>query len=110
MRSWKAIGGTVATVLLGTMMALSALQTPAVRAVDDKILRGYTGVYRWTPNAFVYLQMWNEFSGFTKPSELVAFDESGKFRTLYPTNRDQFFAGPGAAVPTSIESRIDLKT
>ena len=87
----------------------SALQTPAVRSVDEKVLREYTGVYRSGPNAVVYLQMWNEFSGFTRPSQLVAFDESGDVRTLYPTDRDQFFAGPGAAVPTSIESRIEFQ-
>jgi pimeloyl-ACP methyl ester carboxylesterase len=109
MPSRKAIGATVVTVLLGIMIALAARQTPAVREVDEKVLREYTGVYRWAPNGFVYLQMWNEFSGFTKPSELVAFDESGEVRTLYPTGRDQFFAGPGAAVSTSIESRVDFQ-
>jgi hypothetical protein len=53
--------------------------------------------------------MWDEFSGFGKPTQLVAFDESGEVRTLYPTDRDQFFAGPGAAVPTSIESRVEFQ-
>ena len=110
MRSRKAIGAaTVVTVWLGTMFALSAVQTPAVRAVDEKVLREYTGVYRWEPNAFVYLQLWNEFTGFDKPGQLVAFDESGEVRTLYPTDRDQFFAGPGIAVATSIESRIEFQ-
>ena len=109
MRPWTATAAMSGTVLLGTMIALSALQTPAVRAVDEKVLREYTGVYRWEPNAFVYLQMWNEFSGFTKPSQLVAFDESGEVRTLYPTDRDQFFAGPGMAVSTSIESRVEFQ-
>jgi uncharacterized protein len=109
MRSRKAIGATVGTVLLGTVIALWARQTPAVRAVDEKVLHEYAGVYRWEPNAFVYLQMWNEFTGFTKPSELVAFDESGEVRTLYPTDRDRFFAGPGMAVSASIESRIEFQ-
>jgi len=77
--------------------------------VDEKALREYSGVYRWGPNAFVYLQMWNEFSGFTKPSELVAFDESGEIRVLYPTDRDQFVTGPGAAIPTPVESRIEFQ-
>jgi len=36
-------------------------------------------------------QTWDEFT-FGKPSELVAFDETGDVRTLYPTDRDQFFA------------------
>ena len=84
------------------------LQAPAVRSWDEKLLREYTGVYRWEPNAFVYLQMWNEFSGFAKPGQLVVFDESGEVRTLYPTDPDKFFAGPGAAVSTAIESRIEF--
>jgi pimeloyl-ACP methyl ester carboxylesterase len=109
MRWLTLIGATVATVVFGSVIARSALQTPAVRSVDEKVLREYTGVYRWKPNTFVYLQMWNEFSGFSKPSQLVAFDESGEVRTLYPTDRDQFFAGPGASVPASIESRIEFQ-
>jgi pimeloyl-ACP methyl ester carboxylesterase len=91
------------------MIGLSALQSPTVRAVDERILREYTGVYRWEPNAFVYLQMWDEFTGFGKPSQLIAFDESGEIRTLYPPDRDQFFAGPGMAVSTSVESRIEFQ-
>ena len=109
MRSRKAIGAAVATVLFGTMIGLSARQSPAVRDVDEKILREYTGVYRWEPNAFVYLQMWDEFTGFGKPGQLIAFDESGEIRTLYPTDHDQFFAGPGMAVSTSVESRIEFQ-
>ena len=104
MRSWTA---TVATALLLVVSARPAPQSPAVRPVDEKVLREYAGVYRWDPNAFVYLQMWEEFSGFGKPT-LVALDESGEARTLYPTGRDQFFAGPGVAVPASIESRIEF--
>jgi len=109
MSSRKAIGAAVGSILLGAMIGLSAFQTPAVRATEEKVLREYTGVYRWEPNGFVYLQMWNEFSGVSQPSELVAFDESGEVRTLYPTDRDQFFAGPGMAVPASIESRIEFQ-
>ena len=109
MRSWTAIGAIVATALLGGVCTRSALQTPAVRSVDEKALGEYVGVYQWGPDAFVYLQLWNEFTGFTKPSELVAFDESGQVRTLYPTDRDRFFAGPGAAVPASIESRVEFQ-
>jgi len=109
MPSRKAIGAAVGTVLLGAVIGLSAFQAPAVRAVDENVLREYTGVYRWEPNAFVYLQLWNEFSGFSNPSELVAFDESGQVRTLYPTDRDRFFAGPGMAVSASVESRIEFQ-
>ena len=101
--------GNSATVLLGTMLALAALQSPTVREVDEKVLREYAGVYQSAPNSFLYLQLWNEFSGFDKPGQLVSFDESGEIRVLYPTDRDQFFAGPGAAISTSVESRIDFQ-
>ena len=43
------------------------------------------------------------------PSQLVAFDESGEVRTLYPVEGDRFFAGPGAAVSTSVESQIEFQ-
>ena len=108
MRVSNLIAQTAAIVLLGGWIAVSAPQAPTVKAVDDKVLREYTGVYRWESNGFLYLQMWDEFSGFGKP-QLVAFDESGEVRTLYPTDRDQFFAGPGAAVPTLIESRVEFQ-
>ena len=108
MRARTAIGATVVAGLLGVVITRMALQTPAVR-VDEKDLREYTGMYRWGPDAFVYLQMWNEFSGFANPAQLVAFDESGDVRVLYPTGRDQFFTGPGAAVPTPIESRVEFQ-
>jgi pimeloyl-ACP methyl ester carboxylesterase len=107
MRAWTPVGLTVTATLLGVIVGHS--QTLKVMEIDEKALRAYAGVYQWQPDAFVYLQMWNEFSGFTKPSQLVAFDESGEVRTLYPIERDQFFAGPGAAVATSIESRIDFQ-
>jgi len=106
MRTSMGIGAT-ATALLGVViLSRSALQTPAVRAVDESALHEYAGVYQWDTNAFVYLQVWSQFVGFDKPGQLVALDESGEIRVLYPTDRDQFFAGPGAAVHGSIESRI----
>jgi uncharacterized protein len=106
--------GRSRTALLG-VTALAALtfgailwsmrQGPAVLKVDEKVLREYSGVYRWEPQGFVYLQLWNELAG---SNQLVAFDESGEVRTLYPTGPDAFFAGPGAAVSSSIESRISF--
>jgi uncharacterized protein len=105
-RPRKVIGARITMVLLGAASALSAPQAPAMQSVEDKILREYTGVYQWEPDSFAYLQMWNEFAG---KNELVAFDESGEVRTLYPTDRDRFFAGPGAAVPKAIESRIEFQ-
>jgi pimeloyl-ACP methyl ester carboxylesterase len=93
-------------VLFGTPIAACAAQTPAVRSVDERVLREYTGAYQWDQNAFLYLQLWNEFAG---TNQLVAFDESGEVRTLYPVDRDRFVAGPGAAVPTAVESRIEFR-
>jgi hypothetical protein len=43
---------------------------------------------------------------FGKPSQLVAFDESGDVRVLYPSTRDGFFTGPGAGISTSVESGV----
>jgi pimeloyl-ACP methyl ester carboxylesterase len=51
----------------------------------------------------------DEFTGFGMPRPLVAFDESGEIRTLYPTERDRFVAGPGMAVLPSVESRIGFQ-
>lgn len=97
---------TVRALRISILLAMAATASQCAAAPS---LREYTGVYRWGPDAFVYLQLWNEFTGFDKPSQLVAFDESGDVRTLYPTDRDQFTAGPGAAVPTPIESRIEFE-
>ncbi len=104
-RRGVAIAATIVVALFGGLIATSARQTPVERPVDEKDLREYTGVYQWGPNAFVYLQIWEEFSGFGKP-RLVALDESGDLRVLYRTDEDTFFAGPGIAVQESIESRI----
>jgi len=93
-------------VLFGCKTGRSEYQAPAVRSADERSLRSYAGVYQWEQNAFLYIQMWSEFTG---KNQLVAFDESGEVRTLYPVDDDRFFAGPGAAVPTAIESRIDFQ-
>jgi pimeloyl-ACP methyl ester carboxylesterase len=106
MRLPAAIGAVAAATLAGAVIARSALQSPAVRAVDEKVLREYAGVYQWDANAFLYLQIWSELTG---KNQLAAFDESGELRALYPTDRDRFFAGPGAAVGTAIESRIEFQ-
>jgi len=106
--SGAAIGAGIFAALVGGLAAFAARQAPVVRPLDETALREHAGVYQWGPNAFVYVQMWDEFSGFGKP-QLVAFDESGDVRTLYPTDGQQFFAGPGAALSTSIESRITFQ-
>ena len=107
MRTVIRIGAALAAVFLAAVAAHAVQQTPpTVRPIDEAALREYAGVYQWGPNAFVYVQLWDEFTGFGKPRQLVAFDESGDIRSLYPTDRDQFFTGPGAAVSTSVESRV----
>jgi hypothetical protein len=108
MRSLVVAGAGLVTALAGFVGARSLMQGPTIRAVDEKTLREYEGVYQWDQNAFLYLQMWEEFSGFGRP-QLVAFDESGDVRVLYPTDLDQFFTGPGVAVSTSVESRVAVQ-
>jgi hypothetical protein len=100
---------SLAFALIAVALTHLGLQSPAVRAVDERVLREYTGAYSWGPDAFVYLQLWNEFSGFDRPAQLVAFDESGEVRVLYPAGADQFFAGPGVALSISVESRIEFQ-
>ena len=109
MHARTAIAVTVGLALAGVWLARSALHTPAENSLEEKVLREYTGVYRWGEHAFVYLQLWNEFSGFDKPSQLVAFDESGDVRVLYPEGRDRFVTGSGAAVSTSVEARVEFR-
>jgi dienelactone hydrolase len=108
MRRWMSAGTLVFAILLGALI-LRSQQSPAVRTLDEAALREYAGVYQWAPDAFVYLQLWKEFTGFSEPGQLVAFDETGELRTLYPIGTDRFFAGPGAAVPASVESRIEFQ-
>jgi pimeloyl-ACP methyl ester carboxylesterase len=105
MRNWIAVGLIVLSALLGTLIARS-FQSPAIRTVEEASLREYAGTYQWDRDSFLYLQMWSELAG---TNQLVAFNENGEVRTLYPTERDRFFAGPGAAVPTAIESRIEVQ-
>ena len=102
---WMLVAVVVPATLLGTVIT-RPLQRPAIRPVEEARLREYAGAYRWDPHAFVYLQMWSELSG---SNQLVAFDESGEVRTLYPTEPDRFFAGPGAALPDAVESRIEFQ-
>jgi pimeloyl-ACP methyl ester carboxylesterase len=75
-------------------------------SLDEARLREYSGTYQWGPNAFVYLQPWSEFSG---QNQLVAFDETGEVRTLYPDQPDHFFTGAEAAVPNPVQSRIEFQ-
>jgi hypothetical protein len=101
MRTKMVIGAAVATALVGVVLARSGFQSPAIRPVDEKILREYTGAYSWGSGGFVYLQLWNEFSGFDKPAQLVAFDEDGLIRVLYPMANSL----PGPGPPFRAQSR-----
>ena len=104
--TWTVMGAAVGSVLLAAASMPLPGQTPTVRSVGEDVLREYAGVYQWGRDAFLYLQLWGELTG---TNQLVAFDESGEVRTLYPTGRDRFFAGPGAAIPTTIESAIQFE-
>jgi uncharacterized protein len=105
MRSRMAIGAAIlGTALVGALIARSLFQGPANPFGDEKVLREYAGVYQWAPDAYVYLQMWNELT----TNRLVAFDESGSVSTLFPADRDRFSAGAVAAAPASIEPHIDF--
>src|ERR1041385_5964364 len=84
-------------LLLAVVIATQALLAQEVP------LSTYAGVYQWGPNAFVYLQIWIELTG--KP-QLVAFDEAGEVRALYPVGTDQFTAGSAAAIAAPVESKI----
>jgi pimeloyl-ACP methyl ester carboxylesterase len=107
MRARSAFG--LAAPVLAAAIGLSTHQNQVGRALDENALREYAGVYQWDPNQFLYLQLWDEFVGFGKPRELVSFDESGDVRTLYPADHDEFTAGPGMALPSPIESRIEFQ-
>src|SRR3954464_11684488 len=95
----------LATILLLSPAGCGAQQTSA-RGFDERALREYAGVYKWRDDTFVYLQPWAELSG---TNHLVAFDESGEIRTLFPRDRDHFFAGPAAGDSSAIQSRIEFE-
>jgi uncharacterized protein len=98
------------TALVAGLVAMPALyglrmQIPASPPADERTLREYAGVYQWESAGFIYLQLWNELAGV---NQLVAFDESGEVRALYPVEGG-FATGPGAAVPTPVESRVQFQ-
>jgi pimeloyl-ACP methyl ester carboxylesterase len=104
MRNKLAVLGLAACAVL--LAAPCSPQSPTTTSVGEETLREYAGVYQWAQDAFVYLQLWAELSG---KNQLVAFDESGDIRTLYPTAPDKFFAGRGAAIPKTVESTIQFQ-
>ena len=105
MRRWLK-AGSMAIAVVGGAIAVRTFQSPAVLTIPEAALREYAGPYQWDGGGFVYMDMWAELSA---TSQLVAFDEAGEIRTLYPTEPDRFFTGPGAGVSTSIESRIEFQ-
>lgn len=106
MRVWTRLGLLAAALAMTAGARQAVIQPPVVLPVPEATLREYAGAYQWSSDHFVYLQLWNELSG---ANQLVAFDESGEVRALYPFERDRFFAGPGAAIPSTIESRVQFE-
>ncbi|MFL5483242.1 MAG: alpha/beta hydrolase family protein [Gemmatimonadaceae bacterium] len=94
-----------AALIIASPVGCSAQQSSAGRLLDENALREYAGIYQWSSDSFVYLQPWAELTG---KNQLVAFDESGDVRTLFPTDRDRFFAGPAAADSSAVQSRIEF--
>jgi dienelactone hydrolase len=106
MRSWIVGGAIVSVAVAASLVARSACQGPPVRSLDRQALTEYVGIYQQAPNAFLYLQVWNEITG---RDQLVAHDDSGELRALYATDRDRFFAGSGVGVANEIESRVEFQ-
>jgi pimeloyl-ACP methyl ester carboxylesterase len=96
---------TFSAAVLSALAAVALSQVTQPPSIDDQSLRKYVGTYEWGPDHFVYLQMWSEFRG---KNDLVAFDESGEVRTLFPAEGGGFVTGPGAAVPDPVEARIEF--
>jgi hypothetical protein len=94
-----------AVAALSGFIVTSFCQVAPSPSMEERSLREYAGTYEWGPNHFIYLQMWGEFTG---KNALVAFDESGEVRVLFPSAAGGFIAGPGAAVPDPVESRIEF--
>src|SRR5256885_7416955 len=102
----RTLGAVAAALIIASPIACSAQQSSAGRSLDENALREYAGFYQWSSDSFVYLQPWAELTG---KNQLVAFDESGDVRTLFPTDRDRFFAGPAAADSSVVQSRIEFQ-
>jgi uncharacterized protein len=94
-----------AAAVLSGFIVTSLCQVAPTPSMEERSLREYTGTYEWGSDHFMYLQMWGEFTG---KNDLVAFDESGEVRVLFPSADGRFTAGPGAAVRDPVESRIEF--
>jgi uncharacterized protein len=91
--------------VLNASIAVSLSQVAPTASIDGQSLQKFVGTYEWGGDHFVYLQMWSELRG---KNDLVAFDESGEVRTLFPAEGGRFVSGPGAAVSDPVESRIEF--
>jgi len=96
---------TLGLTLVTFPLAVCA-QPPRVVALEESKLREYVGAYAWPDGSFLYLQLWSEFTG---TNQLVAYDETGEARALYPIGPDQFFAGPDVGIATALEARVEFQ-
>src|SRR5262249_30056758 len=103
MRKRQVLIAAAIAALLQCIAALPPSQPQTVHAVGVDRLHQYPGTYQRAPGAFLYPQLWSEFTG---TNQLVAFDEAGEARTLFPPEPPRFFAGRGAALSNSAEARI----
>jgi dienelactone hydrolase len=102
----RVAGFPYAMALLAIPAALCS-QNPSATARDSANLREYAGAYRWDGDSgFVYFQPWAEFTG---SRQLVAIDERGEARALFPTGRDVFTAGTAVGRATPMESRLEFQ-
>jgi pimeloyl-ACP methyl ester carboxylesterase len=103
MRVWLIAAGTLLAAVVAAV-AGRAIQSRA-GAIDESVLRELAGTYQWESGSYLDLEIWSELSG---TNQLVALEETGEIRTLYPSEPDRFVAGPAAALPKPIESRIEF--
>ena len=102
----RVAGSSYAAALLAIPVALCS-QTPSATARDSANLHEYAGAYRWDRDSgFVYFQPWAEFTG---SRQLVAIDERGEARALFPAGRDVFTAGSAVGRATPMESRLEFQ-
>ena len=90
-------------------MALAALQTPSARFVWTRRVSAIRWRLSVGAGCLSVSAVVERAQRKRHPAQLVAFDESGAIRTLYSTERDRFFAGPGAAVATRVESWVEFQ-
>ena len=106
----KAISYSSSPVLRVLVLAALPLMSVPLQAQTPALptgaARSYTGTYQWGRDRFLYIQLWSEFTG---KNDLVAFEESGEVRTLFPTGAGRFTTGPAAAVSDPVEARIEFK-